>query len=400
MRARKLVREAGVPVPPGSGSGIRNPADAGRIASRIGYPVLVKAAAGGGGRGMRKVDREEDLHAALKAAQSESAAAFGDNRIYMEKYLEEPRHIEFQIFGDHHGNLIHLFERECSIQRRHQKLVEESPSPFLNDRLRAEMGEAALQAARSCGYTGAGTVEFLVDRNGTFYFLEMNTRLQVEHPVTELVTGLDLVALQIRVAGGNPLGMKQEDISSWGHAIECRVCAENPFENFLPAVGNIDAWRPATGPGIRVDEGICTGMAITTEYDSLLAKIIVHGSDRQHAISRAKRALDDTVVTGCHTTIPFCRFVMDHPVFCEGAYDTHFVSDYFKADVMTNQVLQQPEAIVAGLLEISTSDGDWNRDMPVPEKNQTGSVRGQPGGRLHNQGLLAGSWWQNRKNHP
>ena len=407
-RARELMDKAGVPVPPGPRSSVTTDKEALEIAREIGFPVLVKAAAGGGGKGMRMVQTEKELPGALKTARSESASAFGDDRIYLEKYLDEPRHVEFQIFADRHGNMVHLFERECSIQRRHQKLIEESPSPFLDDALRSEMGDAALRAAGSCGYTGAGTVEFLVDRDRRFYFLEMNTRLQVEHPVTEMITGIDLVALQIRVAEGHPLPWKQHQIKRQGHAIECRICAENPLEQFLPATGTVQTWRPAAGANIRMDEGIRPGQQITTEYDPLLAKLVVYGNNRTQAIARMIHALDETVLTGCPTTIPFCRYVMEHPVFREGRYHTHFIPEHFSGTKLQNETLSHPVAIIAGLLHNENNHGgnSWN---PVHGHtgNTHGSTEGEPGlqvtsGRNSSRdssgsGRTGTQWWSRRK---
>ncbi|TVQ67412.1 MAG: acetyl-CoA carboxylase biotin carboxylase subunit [Balneolaceae bacterium] len=407
-RARELMDKAGVPVPPGAHSSVSTDQQALEIARGIGFPVLVKAAAGGGGKGMRMVRTEKELPGALKTARSESASAFGDDRIYLEKYLDEPRHVEFQIFADRHGNMVHLFERECSIQRRHQKLIEESPSPFLDEALRSEMGDAALRAAGSCGYTGAGTVEFLVDRDRQFYFLEMNTRLQVEHPVTEMITGIDLVALQIRVAEGHPLPWKQHQIRRHGHAIECRICAENPLEQFLPATGTVQTWRPAAGANIRMDEGIRAGQQITAEYDPLLAKLVVYGNNRSQAIARMIHALDETVLTGCPTTIPFCRYVMEHPAFREGRYHTHFIPEHFIGAELQNETLSHPVAIIAGLLHNENNHGgnSWN-PAHGHTGNTHGSTEGEPGpqvasggnsSRDSSAGGRAGTaWWVRRK---
>ncbi len=401
-RARELMGQAGVPIPPGTRSAVMSDKEALQISDEIGYPVLVKAAAGGGGKGMRKVAAPDDLPAALKTARSESAGAFGDSRVYIEKYLEEPRHVEFQIFADRHGNMVHLFDRECSIQRRHQKVIEEAPSPFLDDDLRREMGDAAIRVAGSCGYVGAGTVEFLVDRDRRYYFLEMNTRLQVEHPVTEMITGLDLVALQIRVAEGHPLPWKQDQLRMQGHAIECRIYAENPIDHFLPATGTIRAWRPSNGAYVRVDEGVRAGQRITTEYDPLIAKLIVHGNNRQQAISRMIRALDDTVLTGCPTTIPFCRFVMNHTAFREGRYDTHFLPDHFSGDDLLANPVSHPVALIAGLLQITSNNnsspgdaGDAGSDNPGLSRNSL-SNRNNDTARENMYDRNSG-WWVRRK---
>jgi propionyl-CoA carboxylase alpha chain len=299
------------------------------IAERIGFPVLIKASAGGGGKGMRLAHRAEDLPALFKIAASEARSAFGDGRVYIEKYVENPRHIEFQIMADQHGNVVHLGERECSIQRRHQKVIEESPSPLLDENLRQHMGEAAVEAARRCGYTNAGTIEFIVDKHRHFYFLEMNARLQVEHPVTEMVTGLDLVRLQLEVAAGGKLPITQEQIMRRGHAIECRVYAEDPDNNFLPSIGTLKYMQRPGGFGIREDSGVGEGDAISIYYDPMISKLIAWGSNREEAIRRMRRALAEYEIAGVRTTIPFCLWVLHHPKFCAGEFDTHFVSNEF-----------------------------------------------------------------------
>ncbi len=408
-QARELMEKAGVPIPPGTRSAIASDEEAQQVAGDIGYPVLVKAAAGGGGKGMRLVRTAGELPGALSSARSEAGGAFGDDRVYLEKYLQEPRHVEFQIFADRHGNMVHLFDRECSIQRRHQKLIEESPSPFLDEALRQEMGEAALRAAGSCGYVGAGTVEFLVDRDRNFYFLEMNTRLQVEHPVTEMTTGTDLVALQIRVAEGHPLPWKQHELQRNGHAIECRICAENPIEQFLPATGTIKKWRPPTGAHVRVDEGIRPGQQITTEYDPLLAKLIVYGSNRSEAIARMTRALDDTILTGFPTTIPFCRYVMGHAAFREGRYDTHFIPEHFSGEELVETSLSHPVSIIAGMLHHGDNHGGNSMSPAVGQAGVDAAAAGTGFPDRHATGLQDQSkdpasgrsdsdWWSRRKN--
>lgn len=327
--ARRTARAGGVPVaaaiedPPASGTELA------RAADEIGYPLLVKAAAGGGGKGMRIVRRPEELAVAFDAAAREAAAAFGDGRLFLERYLERPRHIEIQILADERGGVIHLGERECSIQRRHQKIVEESPSPAVDPSLRSKMTEAAVSVARSVDYRGAGTVEFLVDEAGQFFFLEMNTRLQVEHPVTELVTGVDLVQAQLRVAAGEPLWLRQEDIVARGHAIECRICAEDPTKGFLPSPGKILVLEEPAGPGIRVDSGICRGFEVPVFYDPLLAKLCSYGSNREEARRRMVAALRDYVILGCTTAIPFLRELMQHPAFIRGETNTHFLDQHF-----------------------------------------------------------------------
>ncbi len=319
------VRAAGVPTLPGYAGSDDDQAYL-TAAQEIGYPVLVKATAGGGGKGMRIVRVESDLLDAIHAAQREAEKAFADKRVFLEKYIEEARHIEFQVFADRHGNTVHLFERECSIQRRHQKIIEESPSPYLTPDRRAQMGAAAVNAAKAVNYVNAGTIEFIVDvRSGQFYFLEMNTRLQVEHPVTELVTGIDLVKLQIRVAAGEPLPFSQQDISQRGYAIECRIYAEDPANNFLPAVGNILRAVEPAGPGIRVDTGVGTGDAITIYYDPMIAKLIVYGQDRHDALRRMDYALSQYIIMGLTTNLHFLRDVINHPEFQAGNTSTVFI---------------------------------------------------------------------------
>ena len=324
IAARARMIEVGVPVVPG-GERIDN-VDAARLqAAEMGYPVLVKASAGGGGRGMRRVDAEQELPAALERAASEAEAAFGDGAIYLEKLLEGPRHIELQVMADAHGRVIHLGERECSIQRRHQKLVEEAPAYGMTAALRERMGEAAVRAARAVDYVGAGTVEFLLDAHGHFYFLEMNTRIQVEHPVTEAVTGVDLVQTQIRMAAGERLEIAQEDVRIEGHAIEVRVYAEDPDKGFIPSPGPIVAWRAPEGPGLRLDAGFEGGQTVTSHYDPMIAKLIATGTGRREALSRLEGALDAFVIAGIRTGLPFLRRVCENATFREGAYDTGFI---------------------------------------------------------------------------
>jgi acetyl-CoA carboxylase biotin carboxylase subunit len=341
--ARKLMEEAKVPLPPGTTTALQSSEEAISVAQKIGYPVLIKAAAGGGGKGMRIVHNPADIKKAIDTAKSEARNAFGDDRVYVEKYLEEPRHIEFQILADQHGKVLHLFDRECSIQRRHQKVVEEAPSVLLTDELRARMADAAVKAAASCNYHGAGTIEFLVDKNRNFYFLEMNTRLQVEHPVTELINGLDLVEWQIRVASGEPIPFEQSDLKINGHAIECRICAEDPAEQFLPSTGTLTLHRIPDGPGIRVDSGVTENQSITINYDPLLSKLIVHASNRELAIERMYHALSNYKIGGVQTTISFCMFVMKHPLFIKGVYDTHFIKDNFNENSLRS--IELPEDI-------------------------------------------------------
>ena len=330
--ARELAVAAGVPVIPGSAAAVADVAEARAAASKLGYPVLLKAAAGGGGKGMRRVDREEDLEAALRDASSEAARSFSNAAMYVEKLLVEPRHIEIQILGDQHGHLIHLGERECSIQRRHQKVIEECPAPLLQQRpeLRAQMGAAAVKVARAAGYTNAGTAEFLVDAAGNFYFLEMNTRLQVEHPVTELVTGLDLVEWQLRIAAGEPLTIRQEEVQWRGAAIECRVYAEDPDQQFMPSPGRIMHLKEPSGPGIRVDSGVYAGWNVPLEYDPLLAKLCVWASTREQAVNRLARALSEYTLTGVRTNLTLFREICADPLFREGRLSTAFLDQFFQ----------------------------------------------------------------------
>jgi len=323
-RAREVVAAAGVPVVPGSG-GVVSAKEAVEIAEEIGYPVLIKASAGGGGRGMRIAHHKEDLLQAMQTAQAEAQAAFGNPDVYIEKYVEEPRHIEVQVLGDRYGKIIYLGERDCSVQRRNQKLLEEAPSVAVTPALRQQLGEAAVRAARAVGYYNAGTVEFLLDRHNNFYFIEMNARIQVEHPVTEMVTGLDLVKEQIRIAAGEPLTLSQEDVTINGWAIECRINAEDAWRDFAPCPGRITAYLPPGGPGVRVDSALYPGYEVTSYYDSLLAKLIVWGRDRQEAIERMQRALGEFIIEGVATTIPFHQRVLSNAFFRRGEVYTNFV---------------------------------------------------------------------------
>jgi acetyl-CoA carboxylase biotin carboxylase subunit len=330
IEARKLAKQAGVAVVEGMDAPLSGIEEARAEARRIGYPVLLKAAAGGGGKGMRRVEEEAELEAALRDASSEAERAFASGAVYLEKFVEQPRHIEIQVFGDHHGNLIHLGERECSLQRRHQKVIEECPSPLMSVRpeLRERMGQAALKVARAAGYTNAGTAEFLVDKHGNFYFLEMNTRLQVEHPVTELVTGLDLVHWQLRVASGEVLGLEQADVSWRGSAMECRIYAEDPDNHFLPSPGRIVQLHEPAGPGIRLDSGVYEGWRVPIEYDPLLAKLVAWGPAREVAIARLDRALGEYAVVGIRTTIPYFREILRDELFRAGHLDTGFLAAF------------------------------------------------------------------------
>lgn len=326
ITARKLMTDAGVPVVAGADlSSDADPGEIERVANEIGFPVLIKAAAGGGGKGMRVVREAKELSASVSAAKREAGAAFGDDRIFIEKYIDSPRHVEFQIFGDHSGSVVHLFERECSIQRRYQKIIEESPSPMLDSALRERMGRAAVDAARAIGYVNAGTVEFIVDSSGGFYFLEVNTRLQVEHPVTEGVTGLDLVRLQMQVAAGERLPFGQDDLVQRGHAIECRVYAEDSANGFLPSVGRIERFVAPVGPGIRVDAGVAEGGEVSVHYDPMIAKVVTFDGTRDGAIERMIWALDRFVIMGVTTNIELLRRIVSHDDFRSGRVDTHFL---------------------------------------------------------------------------
>ncbi|ASJ53293.1 acetyl-CoA carboxylase biotin carboxylase subunit [Brevibacillus formosus] len=326
--AKDTMKTAGVPTVPGTEGLIEDVADAVVTANEIGYPVMVKATAGGGGRGMRVAVDDEDLEKAIRQAQNEAKTAFGNPGVYLEKFVEGPRHVEIQIMADKHGNAVYLGERDCSIQRRHQKLIEEAPSPALSEELRRQMGDAAVAAAKAVSYHGAGTVEFLLDKHGKFYFMEMNTRIQVEHPVTELVTGFDLIKEQLTVAAGQPLSFTQEDIKMDGWAIECRINAENPAKNFMPSPGRITEYLAPGGFGVRVDSAAYAGYSIPPYYDSMIAKLIVWGKDRNEAIDRMKRALGEFVVEGITTTIPFHLKVLEHEVFVSGHFDTKFLETY------------------------------------------------------------------------
>ena len=376
--ARALMAEAGVPMAPGTTDAVADADEAARAAEEIGYPVLIKAAAGGGGKGMRVVERAGALERAFEMARSEAHSAFGDGRVFIEQFIREPRHIEFQILADAHGNTVHLFERECSVQRRHQKVIEEAPSSVVTPDVRAAMGKAAVEAARACGYANAGTVEFLVDSGLNFYFMEMNTRLQVEHPVTEAITGLDLVAEQLRIAEGEALGYAQDDLTMHGHAIECRVYAEDPTSGFLPDPGPLLRHAPPSGFGVRVDAGLEEGGEVPVHYDPMIAKLITWGRTRPEAIGRMERALAEYDVAGVQTTIPFCRFVMGHEAFRSGRFSTRFVEEHFDPEVLApdDPELVRAAAIAAVLFEAT--------EAPSPSSNGTSA---QP---------EASSWFERR----
>ena len=329
VAARTLMQKARVPVVPGSGGTLDTPEEVIEACTRIGFPVMLKAAAGGGGKGMRLVQKADELQSALRAVRSEAKSSFGDDRMYVEKYVTKPRHVEVQVMADKLGNTVHVFERECSIQRRHQKVIEESPSPAINDRIRMEMGRVAVQAAKAVHYVGAGTIEFLVDADRNFYFLEMNTRIQVEHPVTEMITGVDLVKTQIEVAAGKPLPFRQEDLTARGHAIECRVYAEDPYNNFFPSPGKITFLQPPGGIGIRDDSGVYSGCEVTVYYDPIISKLVAWGSTREEAIRRMRRALEEYSIHGLVTNLALHRWVLQHPRFLSGDFDTNFIPHEF-----------------------------------------------------------------------
>jgi acetyl-CoA carboxylase biotin carboxylase subunit len=367
--ARATVTAAGVPVVPGTeGEGNLSDEEIMQIAPKIGFPLLVKATAGGGGKGMREVNDIEELPPLLNAARSEAEAAFGDGNVYLEKLLTNARHIEFQILADSQGNVIHLGERECSLQRRHQKLLEESPSPFMNETLREEMGQVACKAAAAVDYLNAGTIEFLVNEDESFYFLEMNTRLQVEHPVTEMVTGLDIVKEQIRIARGRKLHVAQEDIQLSGWAIECRINAEDPYNNFLPSTGKITQSLLPTGPGVRVDTGVYAGFEISPFYDSLISKLICGGETRGEAILRMRRALEEYRILGVKTNIPFHQNIMDSHRFMAGQYDTRFVEERFSMDQASGK--QKEHAEIASIMATVVAHRESQRASQIVRKSE------------------------------
>lgn len=350
LAAKEAVMHYDIPMVPGVDHAIVDVEEAKKTAKEVGFPILIKASAGGGGKGMRVVEREEDFEAQMERAISEATSAFGDGSVFIEKYVSKPRHIEIQVMADSHGNVVYVFERECSVQRRHQKVVEEAPSAILTPEKRKEMGEAAVKVAKACDYLGAGTVEFLMDEHLNFYFLEMNTRLQVEHPVTELISGLDLVELQIRVARGEALPMKQDDLQIHGHAMELRVYAEDPMNDFLPNVGNLEVYRLPEGEGIRVDNGIAEGMDVPIYYDPMLSKLVTYGKTREESIEKMIEAIDNYIVKGVATTLPFGKFVMQHEAFRSGEFDTGFVKKYYDAEKLKSQL--DTEAEIAAYLAL------------------------------------------------
>ncbi|MFQ5740565.1 MAG: acetyl-CoA carboxylase biotin carboxylase subunit [Acidobacteriota bacterium] len=359
ISSRTAVKKAGVPVVPGSERGLDSPQEGLSLAAEIGYPVMLKASAGGGGKGLRLLRNEAQFRSIYETARSEAGSSFGDSTVYLEKYIERPRHIEIQLVGDRHANLVHLGERECSVQRRHQKLVEECPSPMANPPFRRSLGEAALAVARAVDYYGAGTVEFLVDageqaKSPPFYFLEMNTRLQVEHPVTEMVTGIDLVREQIRVAAGEELGYRQEDVHLRGSALECRIYAEDPQDGFKPSPGVISSLFEPSGPGIRNDSGVHAGAAVPLDYDPLISKLVAHGQDRSQAICRMRRALGEYKISGVRTTIPFFEALLAHPAFLRGDLHTHFIEEHRLTESVNDDSLDTVPLCAAALSFFAT----------------------------------------------
>lgn len=349
LAAKESVKKYNIPMVPGIQEAITDISLAKKIAKEVGYPVLIKASAGGGGKGMRIVEKEEAIESQMERAISEATSSFGDGSVFMEKYIASPRHIEIQVLADNYGNTVHLFERECSIQRRHQKVVEESPSSILTPELRKKMGEAAVMVAKSCNYSNAGTVEFLVDGKMNFYFLEMNTRLQVEHPVTEMITGIDLVEEQIKIARGEKLRFKQDDLSINGHAIELRVYAEDPLNDFLPSTGTLIRYKKPEGGNIRVDDGYEEGMSIPVYYDPMIAKLVTHGANRVEAIQHMLQAIKDYKIEGFSTTLPFGTFVFEHEAFASGNFDTNFIKNYYTPEKIKEKQKQHAEiaALVA-----------------------------------------------------
>jgi acetyl-CoA carboxylase biotin carboxylase subunit len=365
LAAKEAVKKYNIPMVPGTDKAVENIEEARDIATKIGFPILIKASAGGGGKGMRIVEKAADFVSQMERAVSEAKASFGDGSVFIEKYVSSPRHIEVQVLADSHGNVVHLFERECSVQRRHQKVLEEAPSAILTPELRKQMGEAAVQVAKSCDYLGAGTVEFLMDDQLNFYFLEMNTRLQVEHPVTEWITGLDLVALQIDIAEGKALPFKQDDITLNGHALELRVYAEDPLDNFMPSIGVLERYKLPVGENIRVDNGFEEGMEVPIYYDPMLSKLVTYGKTRREAITKMIEAIDQYEVKGVQTTLPFGKFVCEHPAFVSGNFDTHFVKKYFQPEMLLAE--QEKRAQMAAQLALKA----FLEDQKILRVNQS-----------------------------
>ena len=375
LAAKEAVKEYNIPMVPGIEEAITDVALAKKIASEIGFPILIKAAAGGGGKGMRVVNTLEELPEQMDRAIGEAVSAFGDGSVFIEKYVESPRHIEIQVLADNHGNVVHLFERDCSVQRRHQKVVEEAPSAVLTPEIRNAMGEAAIKVAKACDYIGAGTVEFLLDAQLNFYFLEMNTRLQVEHPVTEIIAGLDLVEEQIKVARNEKLAFSQEDLTITGHALEIRVYAEDSLDNFMPSIGTLSTYKIPVGEGIRVDDGFEEGMSIPIYYDPMIAKLITYGKDRMEAIQLMIKAISNYKIEGISTTLPFGKFVCEHEAFRSGKFDTHFVKKYYSPERLQKQYAEEKEIAALMGLKLYLENKDTLRMAEQDSSN----------------------WWKNRK---
>lgn len=370
ISAKQATKKFNVPLVPGLDEAITDIKKAKEIATEIGFPVLIKASAGGGGKGMRIVENEAEFEEQMQRAVSEAVSSFGNGAVFVEKYVASPRHIEIQVLADAHGNAVYLFERECSVQRRHQKVIEEAPSAILTPEIRKAMGDAAVNACKACDYTNAGTVEFIMDANLNFYFLEMNTRLQVEHPVTEMITGKDLVKEQIRIAEGSPLSFSQSDLQINGHALEVRVYAEDPANNFLPDIGKLHIYRRPQGNGVRVDDGFEEGMDIPIYYDPMIAKLIVHADTREAAIAKMLRAIDEYEIVGIQTTLPFCKFVLHHEAFTSGNFDTQFVQKYFKPEYLAAEWTEDEE-IIAALVANHIFHQQSGKSANVVEQNGT-----------------------------
>lgn len=374
LSAKAAAMQYNIPMVPGTEEAITDVTEAKKRALEVGFPILIKAAAGGGGKGMRIVETADEFEEQMQRAVSEATSAFGDGSVFIERYVSSPRHIEIQVLGDTHGNIVHLFERECSIQRRHQKVIEEAPSSVLTPELRQQMGRCAVDVARSVNYTGAGTVEFILDEQLNFYFLEMNTRLQVEHPVTEFITGIDLVKEQIRIARGEPISFKQDELKINGHAVELRVYAEDPANNFLPDIGTLQTYVTPKGPGVRVDDGFEQGMEIPIYYDPMIAKLITYGKDRKEAIERMVRAIEEYQITGITTTLGFGKFVMQHNAFTSGNFDTHFVKKYFEPSVL-NSASEDEVLIAAFIMEKLLTEKSRQTALSVAPSRPSGWLR-------------------------